>query len=221
MSDCAQRSPEWYEIRCGRVTASRVADIVSKGRGKAESARRRNYRAEIITERLTGQVIGGFQSAAMEWGTITENEARDAYAEHSLCTVEEVGFVIHPTIPMAGASPDGLVGVEGEIEIKCPTSLTQVTSLAEHYEMLGGAGIDPDYLIQMQWQMACTARQWCDFISYDPRLPGSLKLMVQRVQRDDEVITMLEAEVLKFLTEVEETVAALRKQYEPQLEIAA
>src|SRR5690606_15666900 len=136
-------------------------------------ADRANYHAQLVTERLTGAVAESYTNAAMQWGTDTEPMAREAYSENALCVVEEVAFVHHPVIEMAGASPDGLIGDDGLVEIKCPNSATHIGTLT-------GNPIDRKYILQMQWQMACTERQWCDFASFDPRLPLEMQLHVQR-----------------------------------------
>jgi hypothetical protein len=170
------------------------------------AASRKNYAAELVAEVLTGTVADGFKSAAMQWGTDHEPEACSHYA---LAMGEEpvkVGFVIHEVMDKAGASPDRLVGDDGLAEIKCPNTAT-------HIETLLTEKIDPDYLTQMHWQMACTGRQWCDFVSYDPRLPGPMRFFCKRVERDDKVIAELEAEVVRFLAEVDETVAALSAKF--------
>lgn len=196
-----QRSPEWFAARAGKVTASRVADIVAKTK-TGYSASRVNYMAQLICERLTGQAQEGFQNAAMQWGTDTEPLARSAYEMERDVFVTEVGMVNHPTIEMAGASPDGLIGDEGLIEIKCPNTAT-------HIENLLSNTAPTNYVIQMQWQMACTGRKWCDFVSFDPRMPEDLKIMVVRVQRDDEQIAKLEDEVIKFLDDLQKKVDQL------------
>lgn len=196
-----QRSPEWFSARCGKVTASRVADIVAKTK-TGYSASRANYMAQLICERLTGQVQESFQNAAMQWGTDTEPLARSAYELIKDVFVTEVGMISHPSIEMAGASPDGLIGDDGLIEIKCPNTAT-------HIENLLNNTAPANYVIQMQWQMACTGRKWCDFVSFDPRMPEDLQIMVVRVQRDDEQIAKLEAEVIKFLDELQQKVDQL------------
>lgn len=206
--DFSQGSPEWHSVRCGKVTASRVADVIAKTK-TGYSASRANYAAQLITERLTGVQAEGYTNAAMQWGTETEPEARAAYEFNRAESVTEVGFVLHPIIGDTGASPDGLVGDDGLIEIKCPQTAT-------HIETLIGASVPGKYVTQMQWQMACTGRQWCDFVSYDPRMPESMRFFCQRVYRDDEVIAELEAEVVKFLNEVRAKVEELRRRYEPQ-----
>ena len=197
-----QGSEEWLQARCGRVTASRVADIIAKTK-TGYGASRANYMAELIAERLTGEPTRGFTNAAMEWGTANESGARWAYEFLHDVTVEEVGFIPHPQIATAGASPDGLVGTDGLVEIKAPNTATHIDTL------LSGT-IPGKYVTQMLWQMACTDRQWCDFVSYDPRLPASMRVFVKRLHRDEDQIKTLEAEVIKFLYELEEKLTALR-----------
>jgi putative phage-type endonuclease len=197
-----QRTDDWFAARLGKVTASRVADVIAKTKS-GYSASRDNYMADLIVERLTGQKASSFSNAAMEWGTATEPAARAAYSAATGELVEEVGFIDHPRIANSGASPDGLVG-DGLVEIKCPATATHLDTL------LAGA-VPSKYIAQMQWQMACTDRKFCDFASYDPRLPDHLRLFVKRVQRDDEYIKMLEGEVTLFLSELEEKVTKLQE----------
>lgn len=201
-----QRSDEWFAARLGRVTASRVADVVAKTK-TGYSASRTNYRAQLVCERLTGQRADEYVSAAMLNGIEKEPEARAAYEWETDATVTEIGFVDHPRIAMSGASPDGLVGDDGLVEIKCPTTATHIATL------LGGKVIPSKYEAQVQWQMACTGRQWCDFVSYDPRLPDEMRLFVVREKRNDALIAELEEEVSRFLAEVDETVSKLRERY--------
>jgi putative phage-type endonuclease len=197
-----QRTDEWFTARLGKVTASRVADVVAKTK-TGYSASRENYMADLIVERLTGQKASSFSNAAMEWGTEQEPNARAAYSARTGELVEEVGFIDHPVIPMSGASPDGLAG-EGCVEYKAPNTATHLEYLL--------AGKPPErYVTQMQWQMACTRRPWCDFVSYDPRLAEHLQLLIVRVLRDDKRIAELEAEVRKFLAEVDEKVTKLEE----------
>jgi len=204
--DCIQGEPEWHAARCGRVTASRIVDIMAKTK-TGPSASRKNYAAEIVTERLTGcPAESGFVSPAMKWGTEQEPLARRNYAFMHDVTPVQVGFVIHPKMPMAGASPDSLIGEDGLLEIKCPNTAT-------HIETLLGASIDGSYLKQMQWQMACTGREWCDFISFDPRLPAEMQMDVRRVRRDTAMIREIEVEVQMFLGEVDATVKKLRSKF--------
>jgi putative phage-type endonuclease len=199
-----QGSPEWFAARLGKVTASRVCDVVAKTKS-GWGASRANYMAELVAERLTGTTAESYTNGAMKWGVEHEAEARVAYTFHANVDVVQVGFVPHPTIPMSGASPDGLVGQDGIVEIKCPNTATHIETL------IGGSGWRK-YYDQMQWQMACTGRQWCDFVSYDPRLPGNMRLFVTRVPRDDH-ITVLQGHVREFLAEVDEKVATLCRLY--------
>lgn len=210
MSEIVQGSPEWHDLRCGKATASRIADIIRKGKNGAISMSRARYAGELVAERLTGQPTVGFKSADMDWGSQTEALARDAYAYYRDAELTAVAFIKHPTIGMTGASPDRLVGNDGLLEIKCPATHTHIATLF-------GEPIDPDYITQMQWQMACTGRAWCDWVSFDPRLPEAMRLHVRRVQRDDKRIAELEAAVIDFLNEVHLTVHRLRSKYEPDL----
>jgi putative phage-type endonuclease len=200
-----QGSPDWFAARCGRVTASRVADVVAKTK-TGWGASRANYAAELIAERLTGTVAASFTNAAMQWGTDCEPQARQAYVEKTGLDVSEVAFVLHPEIAMSGASPDGLVGDDGMLEIKCPNTAT-------HLDTLLGDEIPGKYVTQMQWQMACTGRAWCDFASFDPRLPETMRLFVQRVPRDVGMILDLEQAVTDFLAEIDAKVEALQTRY--------
>ena len=197
-----QRTDDWFAARLGKVTASRVADVVAKTKS-GYSASRDNYMADLIVERLTGQKASSFSNAAMEWGTEQEPNARAAYSARTGELVEEVGFIDHPTIALSGASPDGLVG-EGIVEFKCPNTAT-------HLEYLLADKVLEKYVTQMQWQMACTGRPWCDFVSYDPRLPEHLQMLIVRVPRDDKRIAELEDEVRKFLAELDDKVKKLQE----------
>jgi putative phage-type endonuclease len=203
-----QRSAEWFAARLGKVTASRVADIIAKTKS-GYSTSRANYMAELVCERLTGMQGESFSSAAMVWGTNTEPMARSAYESRMAELVEETGFVLHPTISMAGASPDGLIGDDGLVEIKCPNTAT-------HIDTLLSDGAPSKYVTQMQWQMACTGRKWCDFVSFDPRMPEEMQMFVIRVERNDDVITELEREVEKFLVELEYKITQLTKTYKKE-----
>lgn len=205
MTDFDQGSADWFAIRCGKVTASRVADVIAKTKS-GPSALRANYAAQLIAERLTGTVVESYSNAAMQWGTDNEPDARLAYEFRTDAEVVQVAFVEHPTIAMTGASPDGLVGADGLVEIKCPNTAT-------HIETLLGQSITSKYETQMLWQMACTGRQWCDFASFDPRLPEEMRLFVRRLPRDDARIAELEAEVTAFLSEIDAKVAEMVRLY--------
>ena len=198
-----QRSDAWFEARIGKVTASRVADVIAKTK-TGYSASRDNYMAQLVCERLTGQKGESFTNAAMQWGTETEPLGRAAYESLQDVLVEEVGFISHHTIEMAGASPDGLVDDDGLIEIKCPNTAT-------HIETLLNQTVPSKYNTQMQFQMACTGRQWCDFVSFDNRLPAELQLFVKRVPRDEVFIKQIEAEIVQFLAELDDKINKLMK----------
>ena len=188
-----QRTEEWFSARLGKVTASRVADVLAKIKS-GESASRKNYKMELVVQRLTNKQGESFTNAAMEWGTEQEPFARMAYEAHTGTFVKEEGFVDHPTIEGFGCSPDGIVG-EGLIEIKCPNTATHIETVLENKA-------PSKYIPQMQCQMACTGAKWCDFVSFDPRVPEDLQLFVVRVERDQEYIDAMEVEVKQFLSEV-------------------
>lgn len=196
-----QGTQEWLMERCGKVTASRMADVMATIK-TGESASRANYRAELVAQRLTGQLEAGFTNAAMQWGTEQEPFARASYEIMRGVFVEEVGFVPHPQIMMAGASPDGLVGSDGMVEIKCPNTATHIAFLLD-------GKIPQKYQLQMAWQMACCGRQWVDYASFDPRMPEYLRLKVVRYAATEAGIPAIEAAVRQFIAEVDSTVAAL------------
>lgn len=183
-----------------------MADAVARTKS-GYGASRSNLMAELLVERLTGVPTEGYVNAAMQWGTEKEPEARAAYEFRADVDVAQVGIVPHPAITGTHASPDGLVGTDGLIEIKCPNT-------ASHVETLLGDEIAGKYITQMQWQMACTGRAWCDFVSFDPRLPESMSLFVKRVSRDEKHIAELESEARKFLSELDGKVSELRARYE-------
>ncbi len=196
-----QGTAAWFAARCGKATASKIADIVAKTKS-GYSTSRQNYLADLVAERLTGQPTEGYVNGDMTRGIEMEPEARDAYSFLQGVEVVEIGFVDHPHIPLSGASPDGCVGEEGLVEIKCPKTATHIDTLLRQ-------SVPDKYIVQMQWQMACAGRQWCDFASFDNRLPPKLQLFVKRIMRDDSRIAELEKEVVIFLAEVDETVQKL------------
>lgn len=197
-----QGTDAWHLARLGRVTASRIADVLATIKS-GEAAARANYRAELVAERLTGKRQESYSNAAMQWGTETEPLARVWYESEVGVVVQETGFVGHPTIAMSGASPDGLVADSGLVEIKCPNTQT-------HIETMLAKRVPPRYTPQIHWQMACTGREWCDFVSFDPRLPEQTQIFIRRVERDEKYIKdTLEPEVIRFLEEVEKTVEQL------------
>jgi len=185
-----QRTQEWQAARLGKATGSRIADIVARTKA-GYSTSRANYAAQLVCERLTGLAAESFVSAAMQWGSDKEPEAQRLYAFEHDVEVLKVGFLDHPCIAISGASPDGLIGEAGLIEVKCPLTAT-------HIETLLGQAIPGRYVTQMQWQMAVSGRQWCDFVSYDPTLPADLRLFTGRVHRDEALIAQLERGGLRF-----------------------
>jgi putative phage-type endonuclease len=187
-----QGSPEWLAERAGKVTASRLSDVMMA----KSTAGYQNYMAQLICERLTGQPVETFKSAAMEHGSDTEPQARAFYELESGNTVTECGFVPHPLLRFSGASPDGLIGDLGLVEIKCPQP-------AKHVKNLMGGTIDKGYMLQMQWQMECTGREWCDFVSFNPDFPDHLKLHITRVESDAAQRDEIKAAVTTFLAEVD------------------
>lgn len=205
--ECLQNTPEWHAARAGRCTGSRIADVTAKGKAGAPSAMRATYLGELVAERLSGfQSMDGYKSPAMKWGTDNEPTACAMYAFMYDAEPTPVGFVLHPTLDMAGASPDRLVGDKGLIQIKCPNS-------SNHADTLLGSSIDGKYVKQIQWEMLCAEREWCDYVSFDPRFPAEMQLFVKRIHRDDAQIKELETEVHQFLVDVDRKVDQLRKMY--------
>ena len=197
-----QRTEAWHLARCGKVTGSRIADVVARTKS-GYAASRENLKATLIVERLTQKPSETFTNAAMEWGTQQEPIARAAYAARTGQLVDEVGFINHPTIEWAGASPDGVIG-NALVEFKCPNTAT-------HLEYVLSKQIPQKYVYQMQFQMAVTGAESCDFVSFDPRLPERYQMLILPVKRDNTLILMLEDETRKFLMELETTLADLEK----------
>jgi putative phage-type endonuclease len=200
-AEMEQGSEEWAQARCGNVTASRAADVIAVVK-KGESAARRNYRSELISEILTGIPYPQYVSQEMKWGNDQEPFARAAYELQHDVLVETCGFILHSGIDRFGASPDGLVGDDGLIQIKCPNTAT-------HLSWLMSGVIPVEHMPQMLAEMSCTQRAWCDFVSYDPRLPEHLQLYVKRFPRDAKLIAVLEREVEHFNRELDELLTAL------------
>ncbi len=197
-----QGTEEWHQLRLGKVTASRVADILAKTKSGA-SASRGNYLIELALQRVTKTIEESYSNSAMEWGVATEPQARVAYEVSTGNFVDQIAFVNHPTIEGFGCSPDGLVG-EGLIEIKCPNSAT-------HWSYIKANEPPQKYIIQMQAQMSVTKAKWCDFVSFDPRMPERSQLLIVRVNRDDEFIAEMENDIKQFLSEVEAEVNLMEK----------
>lgn len=201
--ECEQQTPEWLAVRIGRVTASRVCDVLATLKDpKKESADRRNYRNELVCETLTGLTEENYVNAAMEWGIENEPLARAAYEMTTDLSVDPVGFAVHPSIELFGASPDAMVGEDGVLEIKCPQTAT-------HLNWMLRGEVPAEHKAQMYSEMACTGRRWCDFVSYDRRLPKHLRLFVRRLEWDDAAIAEIETKVTEFLGEVKQVVETL------------
>ena len=198
-----QGSAEWLAARAGCLTASAIADMIAKTK-TGEAASRANLRARLVAERLTGVPQDSFSNAAMQWGNEQEPFARAAYEIHSGNLVDQTGLVMHPSIPYAGASPDGLIDECGLVEIKCPNTAT-------HIKYLLSGDAPKEYQPQMLWQMECTERKWCDFVSFDPRMPSHLQLFVVRFDRDEGRLNDVRAEAVKFLAEVDSMINQLTK----------
>jgi putative phage-type endonuclease len=196
-----QRSEDWFAARLGKVTASKVADVMAKTK-TGYAASRETYITQLVLERITKTKAEGFTSQAMQWGIDQEPFARAALELHQGYLVQETGFVPHPTIEMAGASPDGLINEDGICEIKCPESKGMVETLLTQK-------VPQKYYAQMQFQLACTGRQWADYCVFDPRMPEKAQLFVARIDRDNRYIAEIEAEIVKFLAEVNSQVKQL------------
>jgi len=190
-----QGSADWHTLRLGKITASRVKDVLSKGRGTTPSKLSETYMIELLAERLTGEAKPFFENDAMRWGTETEPQARAMYELRSGNSVEEVAFIIKDDF--VGVSPDGLIGDNGMIEIKCPTTITQIKrALSDDYSL--------DYYAQIQMQLWVAERDWCDFLSFDPRLDVDAGYLLQRVKRDDEYINEMNKKVYAFIDRKQE-----------------
>lgn len=202
--DCEQGSAEWLQNRVGRITASRICEAMSRYAKKdGETAERKNYKTDMIVERLTGRSTENFVSPEMIWGRDNEQAARTAYEMEKGVMTQKVGFILHPTLDHVGASPDSLVD-DGGLEIKCPKTATHIKWML--------AGVVPEeHVDQVQLNIACAETAWWDFMSYDPRLPEGIDRFIVRVPRDDKRIADMEAEAVQFNAEIEQVIAFLRK----------
>lgn len=205
--DCIQGSHEWFQARCGCVTGSRVGEVIKTLKRGGYSKLREDYKMEKLTEILTGSAVDHFVTPEMAYGLENEPLARTAYELERSVEVELVGHYHHPRIKQSGASPDGLVGDDGLLSIKVPKTST-------HLEYVLSKTVPEDYLAQCMWEMACTGRKWCDFLSYDPRLPQEIGLYIVRVHRDEKIIAAMEREVELFLAEVNALVVQLVPQWQ-------
>lgn len=197
-----QRTDDWFAARCGRITASRLADVMAKTKS-GYSASRKNYMMELICQRLTGKCEPGFTSGSMMRGTELEPLAREMYVLNQFdAEVTEVGFIPHPAIEWFGASPDGLVNDDGLIEIKCPNTAT-------HIETMRTGKPKREYILQMHAQMMCTGRNWCDFVSFDNRLPEDLSYFETRIHMDAALVQEIESEISDFLSDLDKEIASI------------
>ncbi|WP_299933702.1 lambda exonuclease family protein [uncultured Pelagimonas sp.] len=209
MKNEQQHSDEWYAARVGKVTASAVIKITKRTKAGKKTADYDKYMRDLLGERLTGEPKDFFQNKYMKWGNDVEPQARAIYEMRTGNAVEDAPFVDHPYIDKAGASPDGFAGLDGLVEIKCPETSTMI----EYIEMFDADGsIKEDYLVQMQWQMACTGRAWCDYEVFDPRIKDpDLRAFIRRIPRDPAMIAEIEAQVVQFQTEINELEAKVRR----------
>lgn len=190
-----QGSEDWFSARIGKITSSRVSDVMAKGRGNEPSASRKNYMAQLLCERLTGQREETYTNAIMQRGIDLEPLAKSAYEIETGLLVQDVGFIVHPQLDYTGTSPDCLVFGNGVGEVKCPNSATHIATLQS-----GKA--DPKYHWQQQHQMWCTGRDWNDFISFDDRLPEGLQLFICRVPRNEKDIEQMADAITLFNSEL-------------------
>jgi putative phage-type endonuclease len=200
-----QGSPEWFALRCGKVTASRISDLMAKARTPGKGVRA-NYMAQIMLERMTGVPGKTYQNATMEEGNQWEPKARAAYIFMTGFSVSKVAFVDHPDVPKSGCSPDGFVSTDGLLEIKCPFANTHFTTLTD-------GEVPDEYMKQMQWALACTGRAWCDYVSYNDDMPENMKLFIKRVPRSNQMIGELTDAVRSFQTEVDLRLSVLREKF--------
>lgn len=207
--ECEQGTAQWLDIRRGKITASRIADVLAVLKKGGEGADRRNYRIEQIAERLSGRSEDHYVSPEMEWGSELEPIARSAYEIATESMVDTVGFVLHPVFDYAGASPDGLVGTDGGLELKCPKTTT-------HIKWLMAGTVPEEHQAQCLWNMACCERSWWDFMSYDPRLPEGMKVFIVRMERDESRIEAIESLVARFNDEVEAAIDQLGGRPKPR-----
>ena len=203
-SDYEQGSAEWFQARCGRITASRIADVMAQNKNGSWSSRRIDYMWELAEERITGQCIAKYVNAAMQWGTETEPEAREFFEGRYDLEVEQTGFILHPEMDYAGASPDGLIGADAIIEIKCPTTKTMLQTLNDNLP-------DERYVLQCQWQMACTNSRYAWLVYFDPRLDDSMCMKRFYIERDFALITKIENFVHDFNTQINDTILKIKE----------
>lgn len=223
--DADQGTDAWRQHRAGSVTGTGFADVLTKLKDPTkESKTRQNYRLQLLAERITGQPAPEIYAPALAWGKENEDNARMAYEMHMAAQgtpvlVQRVGFQQHKTLDWVGTSPDGLVGDKGMLEIKCPFNsanhLLTLILASEKFAaaLLGEKGdlipVPPEHIPQIQGNLWVLERDWCDFTSFDPRVPEHLQLYVHRVYRDAVYIAKLEEAVKQFLDEVDANASVL------------
>jgi putative phage-type endonuclease len=193
-----QGTPEWLELRMGRSTGSRYKDVLAGGQG----ATRRSYMVELAAEVLTSAPQPTFSNEAMRWGTETEPQARSMYELNNGVEVEQVSFVSHESIN-TGVSPDGFPGSDGLVEFKCPNTKTQIETFLK-------GDMPTGHKAQVQGQMWVAEREWCDFVSFDPRIIGDAGYFQKRIYRDEKYIKELEEKLKIFDEELQELILKLR-----------
>lgn len=197
-----QQTAEWLQERTGRITASRVKDVMARLKNGAPASERKRYLIELVSERLTGMAAEHYVTPAMDWGSEQERHARAAYEVESGNEVDKVGMAIHPNIPCFSASPDGSIGADGLFEAKCPTT-------PKHLEWMLAGEVPDEHKDQCYAEMACWEREWVDFVSFDPRVPERHQLLIKRLPRDDKRIAEIEFAVAEFNAEVDDMIARL------------
>ena len=205
---CCQGSPEWLQLKCGKIGASRVDDVLKTLKRGGESETRRKFKLQIAAERMTEIVKSNYVSDVMQWGLDQEPIARTEYELKTGNDVRQVGWVYHPTIEDAGCSPDGLINPDGGLEIKAPESTT-------HIDYLLAGKVPAEYEAQVMWSLACTEREWWDFVSFDPRMPKKHQLLIVRMYRDEARIKAMNEAVNQFLAEVDEVIRQLTQEAVP------
>lgn len=199
IKDIAQGSEAWLTMRLGWITASRFKDVKAAGAGKT----RKSYMYQLAAEAITGDRVESYSNEYMEWGTLTEPQARATYEFVSGNTVEEVSFIKLNDTNKIGCSPDSLVGDDGMVEFKCPKTTTQIETFLSGKMPTGHAA-------QVQGQLWVAQREWCDFVSFDPRIDGDASYFIQRQQRDEKLIKEISEACFKFEDELKEMIITLK-----------
>lgn len=201
ITDIEQGSKEWLDLRLGKITASRVGDIVTNGKGGKPSKTSESYMNELLSEILTGSQVDFYVNNAIAWGNECEPQARAMYELENDVDVEEVAFI--QITDFIGVSPDGLIGNDGLLEIKCPTSKKQIErALSDCFHS--------EYKSQIQMQLWVSGRNWCDFVSFDPRINGKASYLQERVYRDEEYIDEMKSKVNEFVFRMIEKLEKLK-----------